>query len=292
LPQNAGNLVNVGSIVTGESHSAVDDGSDQLQQQYDKLTRFRQFWALIVAGFLVAAAIYVVPARSGAAAPPSGLTYMPLGDSITQGYSASRGYRCPLQARLVAAGYKTSAVGRSGFLDHGFLGGLLIRYFGWTIGGDCPDNWEGHGSHTTAQIQAWFDADNSIKQLKPNIILALVGNKDVRSGNVSQGPNDLRNMLIDIFTQSPNSWVVVSTIPPLGSQVQFFDQVPAYNAAIMRVAGEFPLVSTIDFYTVCNNILDQCLGDDGIHLNPAGYDLLTPLWFHAIQSIADNGGGG
>ena len=108
---------------------------------------------------------------------------MPLGDSITAGYSASCGYRCPLQARLVDAGYKASAVGRSGFLDHGFLSGLLIRYFGWTIGGDCPDNWEGHGSHTTAQIQAWFDADNSIKQLKPNIILALVGNKDVRSGN-------------------------------------------------------------------------------------------------------------
>jgi hypothetical protein len=83
LPQNAGNLVNVGSIVTGESYYAVNDGSDQLQQQYDKLARFRQFWALIVAGFLLAAAIYVVLARSGAAAPPSGLTYMPLGDSIT-----------------------------------------------------------------------------------------------------------------------------------------------------------------------------------------------------------------
>jgi len=158
-------------------------GSDQLQPQYDRLTRFRQFWALIVTGFLVAAAICVVLARSGAAAPPSSFTYMPLGDSITQSYSASRGYRCPLQARLVEAGYKASAVGRSGYLDHGFLGGLLIRYFGWTIGGDCPDTWEGHGSHTTAQIQAWFDADNSIKQLKPNIILALVGNKDVRSGN-------------------------------------------------------------------------------------------------------------
>jgi lysophospholipase L1-like esterase len=257
-----------------------------LQQQYDKLTRFRQFWALIAAGFLVAAAIYIVLARSGAAAPPSGFTYMPLGDSITQGYSASRGYRCPLQAKLVDAGYNASAVGRSGFLGHGFLGGLLIRYLGWTIGGDCPDNWEGNGSNTTAEIQAWFDADNSITRLKPNIILALVGNKDVRTGNISQGPNDLRNMLTDIFTQSPNSWVVVSTLPPLGSQVQFFDQVPAYNAAIMRVAAEFSRVSTIDFYTACNNILNQCLGDDGIHVMPAGYDVLSPLWFQAIQSIA------
>src|SRR5215467_1333618 len=267
-------------------------GSDPVATTYDKLTRFRQFWALTAEGFLLAAAIYAVLARSGVAAPPTRFTYMPLGDSITQGYSASRGYRCPLQARLVDAGYNASAVGRSGFLDHGFLGGLLIRYFGWTIGGDCPDNWEGHGSHTTAQIQAWFDADNSIKRLKPNIILALVGNKDVRSGNLSQGPSDLRNMLTDIFTQSPNSWVVVSTIPPLGSQIQFFDQVPGYNAAIMRVAAEFPRVSTIDFYTACDNTIDQCLGEDGIHLTPAGYDALTPLWFDAVQSIVDHGGGG
>jgi lysophospholipase L1-like esterase len=247
--------------------------------------RLPQFWALSAAAFLVVAAIYVVLAGSGLAAPPSGFTYMPLGDSITQGYYATRGYRCSLQARLIDAGYNASSVGRSGFLGHGFIGGLLIRYLGWTIGGDCPDNWEGHGSYMTAEIQAWFGADHSITRLKPNIILTLVGTVDVRRGNISQGPKDLRGMLTDIFTQSPNSWVVVSTIPPMGSQVQFFDQVPAYNAAIMRVAAEFPRVSTIDFYTACNNILNQCLGDDGIHPTQAGFEVLTPLWFHAIQSI-------
>src|SRR5580704_1449148 len=92
-------------------------------------------------------------------------------------------------------------------------------------------------------------------------------------------------MLTDIFTQSHTSWIIVSTILPLGSQVQFFDQVPAYNAAIMRVAAEFPRVSTIDFYTACNNIITACLGDDGIHPLQAGFDVLTPLWFRAIQSI-------
>jgi len=138
--------------------------------------RLQQFWALIAAAFLVAAGIYFVLARSGPAAPPSGLTYMPLGDSITQGYPSSRGYRCPLQARLVNAGYHASAVGLSGFLDLGFLD----RLTGWSKVTDCPDNWEGHGSYTTAQIQAWFDADHSMTQLKPDIILALVGTVDVR----------------------------------------------------------------------------------------------------------------
>jgi lysophospholipase L1-like esterase len=251
------------------------------------MTSLRQrFWAVITAALLVAAGAYGVLAISRPDPPPSGLKYMPLGDSITQGYSATRGYRCPLQAKLVDAGYNASAVGRSGFLGHGFLGGLLIRYLGWTIGGACPDNWEGNGSNATAEIQAWFDADNSITRFKPNIILALVGTKDVRTGNIAQGPSDLRNMLTDIFVQSPNSWVVVSTIPPLGSQVKFFEQVPAYNSAIMSVAAEFPRVSTIDFYTACNNIIIACLSDDGIHLMPAGYDVLIPLWFQAIQSIA------
>lgn len=92
----------------------------------------------------------------------------------------------PLQATLVKAGYNASAVGLSGFLDR------------WTVT-DCPDNWEGHGSYTTAQIHAWFDADNSIRQLKPQLILAMVGTVDVRRGKASQGPNDLRNMLTDIL---------------------------------------------------------------------------------------------
>ena len=202
---------------------------------------------------------------------PSGLTYVPLGDSITQGGRRSGGYRCALQAKL-DAGYDASAVGLSGFLDR------------WTVT-DCPDYWEGHGSYMTAEIRAWFNADNSITQLKPHVILAMVGTVDVRRGNISQGPNDLRNMLNDIFIQSPNSWVILSTIPPLGSQVKFFDQVIGYNKAIMSGAAEFPRVSTIDFYTAGNNIITACLTDDGIHLMPAGYDVLTPLWFHAIRSI-------
>ena len=233
--------------------------------------RFWRFWAFVAAGLLVVAGGYGVLAISRPP-PPSGLTYMPLGDSITQGGRRTGGYRCPLQAKLVDAGYDASAVGLSGFLNR------------WTVT-DCPDYWEGHGSYMTAEMHAWFNADNSITQLKPHVILAMVGTVDVRRGNISQGPNDLRNMLNDIFIQSPNSWVILSTIPPLGSQVKFFDQVIGYNKAIMSGAAEFPRVSTIDFYTAGNNIITACLTDDGIHLMPAGYDVLTPLWFHAIRSI-------
>jgi lysophospholipase L1-like esterase len=138
------------------------------------------------------------------------------------------------------------------------------------------------------EIRGWFNADNSITQLKPHVILAMVGTVDVRRGNISQGPKDLRNMLTDIFTQSPNSWVILSTIPPLGSQVQFSDQVTGYNKAIMNVAAEFPRVSTIDFYTACNNIITACFGGDGIHPMPAGYDVLTPLWFQDITPALRN----
>jgi lysophospholipase L1-like esterase len=234
---------------------------------------FRQFWAFIAGAFLVAIGGYGVLAISRPPPPPSGLTYRPLGDSITQATGhRSGGYRCPLQATLVKAGYNASAVGRSGFLDR------------WTVT-DCPDNWEGHASYTTAQIHAWFDADNSIRQLKPQLILAMVGTVDVRRGSASQGPNDLRNLLTDIFIQSPNSRVILSTIPPLGSQVEFFEQVPAYNKAIISIAAEFPRVSTIDFYTACSNIKAACLGDDGIHPIEAGYEVLRPLWFQAIRSI-------
>lgn len=237
--------------------------------------KFRRLWVLIAAALFVAVGAYLVLAISSGLGPPSGLTYMPLGDSITGAdYFSTGGYRCPLQAALVNAGYKASAVGRSGFLDR------------WSVT-DCPDKWEGHGSYTTAQIHAWFNADDSIAQLKPKIILALVGTVDVRRGNISQGPGDLRKMLTDIFAQSPDSWVVVSTIPPLGPQVPNFDRVPAYNAAVTRVVREFTRTSMIAFYTACDNLgINTCLFGDGIHPTAAGFDVLTPLWFQAIQSIA------
>ena len=102
--------------------------------------RFWRFWAFVAAGLLVVAGGYGVLAISRPP-PPSGLTYMPLGDSITQGGRRSGGYRCPLQAKLVDAGYDASAVGLSGFLNR------------WTVT-DCPDYWEGHGSYMTAEIRA------------------------------------------------------------------------------------------------------------------------------------------
>jgi len=109
----------------------------------------------------------------------------------------------------------------------------------------------------------------------------------VRRGKISQGPNDLRNMPTDISAQSANSRVVLSTIPPLGPQNQFSDQVSAYNAVISRVVREFTRTSMIDFYTACNNLgIDTGLFGDGIHPTRAGFDVLTPLWFQAIQSLA------
>src|SRR5215471_6292942 len=93
-------------------------------------------------------------------------------------------------------------------------------------------------------------------------------------------------MLTDIFAKSPNCWAVVSTIPPVGPRVPNSDQIPAYNAAITSVVREFTQASMIDFYTACNNLgINTCLFGDGIHPTQAGFDVLTPLWFQAIQAI-------
>jgi hypothetical protein len=48
-------------------------------------------------------------------------------------------------------------------------------------------------------------------------------------------------------------------------------------------------VSTIDFYTACNNVINQCLGDDGIHPTQAGFDVLTPLSFQAMSNGKQSG---
>ena len=222
---------------------------------------------------------------NGSAGSTGPVSIMPLGDSITMGWAttdtfAQGGYRCPLDSLLRGAGLSFSLAGDSAALEPGTVTG-------------CPDvNWEGHGGYDIAAIQAFADADGSIRTSQPNIILLLAGTNDVAQGEPSSIAGQLTSLLNDIAAQDPNAWVILSTIPPMNpnapaaipSVAGWAPQIPQANAQIQAIAAQFPRTTLIDFYSAANANVSANLGSDGIHPSVTGYGILASLWYNAITA--------
>jgi hypothetical protein len=214
---------------------------------------------------------------------------MPLGDSITQGYAsaanvvAQGGYRCPLASLLGSTGISFTFVGNSAELEPGVVT-------------QCSEvNWEGHGGYTIGSIQAFEDADGSVSDMQPNIVLFLGGTNDIAQGVPSATGGELKNILNDIFARDPNAWVIVSTVPPMNPSAPtpgigtWASQVPGVNAQIKAVQSQFPRTTLIDFYSAVVGNVGANIGPDGVHPTGSGYAILAGLWADAIANHLTTG---
>jgi lysophospholipase L1-like esterase len=60
------------------------------------------------------------------------------------------------------------------------------------------------------------------------------------------------------------------------------EQIVRYNEVIVEKATEYGAF-TVDFYETTIFTDDETLADDGNHPNAAGYDIITDMWFEALQ---------
>jgi GDSL-like Lipase/Acylhydrolase family len=215
----------------------------------------------------------------------SEVSIMPLGDSITMGWAttatfAQGGYRCPLYTLLKRAGVSFTYAGNGAALEPGIVTA-------------CADvHWEGHGGYDIGAIQGVADGDNSIRTFKPEIVLLLGGTNDVAQGHPGSTAGQLSNLLSNIFSQDPNAWVIVSTIPPMNPKASaaissvagWATQVPSANAQIKATVARFPRTTLIDFYAAALPNVGANIGTDGIHPSVTGYGILANLWFNAIKA--------
>jgi lysophospholipase L1-like esterase len=213
------------------------------------------------------------------------VSIMPLGDSITMGWAttatfAQGGYRCPLYTLLKRAGVSFTYAGNGAALEPGIVTA-------------CPDvRWEGHGGYDIGAIQGVADGDNSIRTFHPQIVLLLGGTNDVAQGHPGSTGGQLTNLLNNIFSQDPNAWVIISTIPPMNPKASaaissvagWATQVPAANAQIKATAARFPRTTLIDFYAAVLPNVGANIGTDGIHPSVTGYGVLANLWSNAIRA--------
>jgi lysophospholipase L1-like esterase len=189
---------------------------------------------------------------------------MPLGDSITDGYNIPGGYRIDLWSTFQQAGQ---------FVD--FVGSMSN---GPASLGD--KHHEGHSGWRIEQING--SVSGWLSGAQPEIVLLMIGTNDMlQDYNVAGAPARLSALLDTITQQSPNTQVIVASLPPLSNAIAN-QRVLNFNAAIPDIvaakAAGGKKVSFIDMYPRLT------VGDlaDGIHPNASGYTKLANAWYSAL----------
>ncbi len=228
-------------------------------------TSWRQALAVIVAMALAAAALMGL--GTARAESNGGVRVMPLGDSITDGFTVPGGYRIGLWQRFVNDGYRVDFVGSqsngpASLGDHDHEG-----HSGWRI------------DQIDANIVTW------LRTYTPHTVLLHIGTNDViQNDDLANAPARLSTLIDHITATVPDAEVFVATIIPLANSGEE-TAARTYNAAIPGIvqskAGAGKHVHLVDMHAA----LTTADLADGIHPNAAGYDKMAATWYSALKSV-------
>jgi lysophospholipase L1-like esterase len=194
--------------------------------------------------------------------PTSGdCTILPLGDSITDGYSTQPGgYRIELFKKAHSAGKHITFVGSQ---TNGPTTVDSVPF---------PRSHEGHSGWTIDQI-AGLVPNPALKTI-PNIVLLMAGTNDAlwKGDTMPTAPKRLDALLDKLFTQSPGALIVLAQLTPLGGgQASKNAAVQTYNEALAPIvkerAAQGKHILLVDMHTG----FPASELADGIHPNASGY---------------------
>ncbi|KAL2788230.1 SGNH hydrolase-type esterase domain-containing protein [Aspergillus keveii] len=218
----------------------------------------------------LAALGYIASYASCASALANGvdLRILPLGDSITWGYSSSDGN-----------GYRKYLYNR--------LGDNFVDYVGTQQSGNMADNDnEGHPGAVIKEIAGYAA---NILYTRPNIVLVMAGTNDCNSvGELGDLPDQLGRLIDEITDACPGAAVIVAQLTPIDSAhsesvvQQFNAAIPGLVSARVNAGKKVLTVNMSDSLTT---------GDlaDRLHPNDRGYDKMSQVWYSGIESAASFG---
>jgi lysophospholipase L1-like esterase len=184
---------------------------------------------------------------------------MPLGDSITEGYPE------PLWWQLAQTGRAID-----------FVGSLQAG------SSALPDRDHNGISGATAQDLVAL-VPGLMAAYRPDVVLLLIGTNDVQADGAFQ-PSALQaniiHILADIHSQLPNTAVLVSTLPPIRSDVQGSDLIGVANnairATVAQAMAEGQRATLVEPTLTASDIADVD------HPTQEGYAKLAQTWSTAL----------
>lgn len=224
---------------------------------------------------------------------------MPLGDSITAGYTDNPtwnvpfgfGYRSGLYQRLTNANYSFQFVGASGEPWNGVFGvpKTVTAPDLRTLGQDKHRGYGGWGIQGISDnISSWLAADN------PDVILLMIGINDIPQGgmgNPTTVETKLDALVGTIVNRKPNAHLIVAQIIPYAASTEQIVNYNKYikNTLVPKYAKLGKNVTTVDQYSnflTSGGAIDSTLYSNGInHPNAVAYDRMAQTWFTGIQAV-------
>jgi lysophospholipase L1-like esterase len=229
--------------------------------------RRRLLMAAATAVALAAAGLIGQFAGTANAESNGGTKVMPLGDSITDGFTTPGGYRVGLWQRFVAGNYTVDFVGSlsngpSTLGDHDHEG--LI---GWRI------------DQLDADVVGW------LQTYTPHTVLLHIGTNDViQNDDLTNAPSRLSTLLDHIIATVPTAEIFVATIIPLSDATEEANA-ETFNAAIPGVVQTKVNAGAHVHLVDMHSALTTADLTDGIHPTEAGYDKMAAVWYKALLTV-------
>jgi lysophospholipase L1-like esterase len=217
---------------------------------------------------------------------------MPLGDSITAGYTDNPawehpfefGYRSGLHKRMTAAGWDFVFVGGSpepfcGKSGDPTLGGSVLPAYDLRTWKQA--NHRGYGGWKIPEIQAqvagWITED------RPDLILLMIG----INGIGANSPSQLEELVDTIFANDPEVGLILAQITPYATYNRFIR-----DSLVPSIASKGFRIATVDLYTPYLTDPDDHASIDPTwfsngknHPTNAMYDQIAERWFRAINTF-------
>jgi lysophospholipase L1-like esterase len=217
---------------------------------------------------------------------------MPFGDSITDGFWLSGGYRTTLANELEANGYSQ-----------------YVDFVGRKSGGDCYDNeHEGYSGYSIDPIaeedsisgqRAGLSSmvESSMQKFTPDVVLLQVGTNDILSlYDLDNAGERLKNLVDKTLDGLPEDGMLyLATIPYMDANdttyidpeyftVEYMDEcVDSYNEKVKALVEEEKADGKNIELADVNSVLTKDDLYDGVHPSKDGYEKLGEFWYGVVS---------
>lgn len=237
-------------------------------RQRKPFDRSRLFLSALALTLLIACVLETI---ATAVAEEVAIRVMPLGNSITQGYSNS--YRRPLWIALQEAGIKVDFVGS---MSHGYSG--QDEYDDYDP--DHEGHWGWFSDEALGRIDEWAIGND------PDVVLIHLGTNDIGSGQqVAQTVHEIEQIIDRLRAHNSGVHIILAAIIPV-DHAPTSRRIAEFNQHLSNLARDLnstpSRVLLVDQFAGFDPAVDTY---DGIHPNEQGNEKMAAKWFAAMKSL-------